>query len=265
MSRQEPVVVTRRGGMRRSRLLLVVSFVVISSLLAWACGGGGEEKPSGPTAPAATSPAGETPAAGKTAEAGAGGGEFGDLIGKFNQATFKVTYQLSGDGANATQGSMTWYKKGDNLRMDMTDEAGGQQTSAIFIEGPDKSYFCSNGPEVGGGSSCFAVPAGQGTGVSDIAAGLENTLTDPNVDIVSTSSRKIAGEDAKCYTIRSPDVEGESEICLSNEGVPLFTKETVEGVETTMEATDFSRDVSDSDFEPPYPVTEELPSIPEGQ
>jgi hypothetical protein len=259
MSRQEPVVVTRRGGMRRSRWLLVVSFVVISSVLAWACGGGGEEKPSGPTAPAATSPAGKTP------EAQEGGGQFGDLAEKFGKATFKVTYQLSGGGAAATGGSMTWYKKGDNLRMDIGGEVEGEQTSAILIVRPDTSYYCSEMPEMGEGGTCFSAPTETGQGAGEMVAELEATLTDPNVDIVSTSSRKIAGEDANCYTLRSPDIEGESEVCLSNEGVPLFTKETVEGAETTLEATDFSRDVSDSDFEPPYPVSEGLPSLPEGQ
>ncbi len=257
--------------MRRSRWLLVLSFVVISSLLAWACGGGGEEKPSGPTAPAATSPAGETPEAGetptveKTPEAAEGGGEFADLAEKFGKSTFKVTYQLSGGEAAGTQGSMTLYKKGDNLRTDIVEEVEGQQMSAIVIVRPDTLYYCTNASEAGGGGSCFAMPSGEGAGVTDMAAELEKTLTDPNIDVVSTSSRKIAGEDAKCYTVQSPDIEGEAEMCLSNEGVPLFSKETVGGVETTMEATDFSHDVSDNDFEPPYPVSEEMPSLPEGQ
>ena len=247
--------------MRRSRWLLLLSFVVISSMLAWACGGGGEEKPSGPTAPAATSAAGKTPGAGTTPAAGGGGGDFSGLAEKFGKSTFKVTYQLSGAGAGITGGSMTWYKKGDNLRIDMTSESGGQQASLIMITLSDKSYLCTSTPELGGGGSCFVTPSSEGTGVSEMVSGLESTLSDPSVDIVSTSSRKIAGEDAKCYTMQSPD-EGEAEICMSSEGVPLFSKETVEGAETTMEATAFSHDVSDSDFEPPYPVSEELPGLP---
>jgi hypothetical protein len=156
---------------------------------------------------------------------------------------------------------MTWYKKGDNLRIDMAGDFEGQQTSVIFITRSDNSYFCTGAPELSEGGSCFVTPSGEGTGVSDMVSGLESTLSDPSVDIVSTSSRKIAGEDAKCYTMQSPD-EGEAEICMSSEGVPLFSKETVEGAETTMEATAFSHDVSDSDFEPPYPVSEELPGLP---
>jgi len=250
--------------MRRSRWLLVLSFVVISSLLAWACGGGGEEKPAAATAPAATSQAGETPEAGQTPEAQEGDGEFGDLANKFAQATFKATYTLTEEGG-LTEGSMTWYKKGDSLRMDFAGETEGQQMSAIFIMLPDKSYLCTATPEIAEGGSCYATTGTEGQGVSEMAAELESTLTDPSVEIVSTSSRKIAGQDAKCYTVRSPDIEGDSEICLSEEGAPLSTKETVEGAETSMEATDFSRDVSDSDFEPPYPISEDISGTPTGQ
>jgi hypothetical protein len=252
--------------MRRSRWLLVVLFVVISSMLAWACGGGGKEEPGAATAPAATSPAGRTAEAGKTPEAQGGGGQFGDLAGKFGKATFKVTYELtSGGEAGVTEGSMTWYKKGDNLRIDIAGEFEGQQTSAIFIMRPDKSYMCSEAAAAGEGGSCFEMPSTAGQGVGDIVAELEKTLTDPSVNVVSTSSRKIAGEDTKCYTVNSPDIEGEAELCMSSEGVPLSSKSTVQGEEMSLEATDFSRDVSDSDFEPPYPVSEELPSLPEGE
>jgi len=235
--------------MRRSKWFLLVSFVVISSMLAWACGGGGGEKPSGPTAPAATSPAGKTP------QAQAGGGEFSGLADKFGKATFKVTYQLSGGGATPTQGSMTWYKKGGNLRMDIAGEVAGQAGNAILIILPDTTYYCTSAPEMAEGGTCFSAPSGATGGVGDMVSEFEKTLTDPSINVLSTSSRNIAGEDAKCYTVSAPDIEGQAEMCLSGEGVPLYTKETAAGVETTMEATDFSHDVSDGDFEPPYPVS----------
>jgi hypothetical protein len=250
--------------MRRSRWLLVLSFVVISSLLAWACGGDEEEKPAAPTAPAATSPADETPEAVETPQAQEGDGEFSDLADKFAQSTFKATYTLGGEGG-VTEGSMTWYKKGDRLRMDFEGEAEGQQMSAIFIMLPDKSYLCTEIPDIAEGGSCYATTGTEGEGVSEMAAELQGTLADPDVEIVSTSSRKIAGEDAKCYTVRLPEAEGESEICLSDDGAPLSTKETVEGAGSSMEAIEFSRDVSDSDFEPPYPVSEDITGTPTGQ
>jgi hypothetical protein len=132
--------------------------------------------------------------------------------------------------------------------------------SLTFITTPDTSYICSGATQTEA-ATCFSAPTEAGQGPEQIIADMETVLTDPNVDIVSTSSRKIAGEDTKCYTVQSPD-EGESEVCMTDEGVPLLSKETVAGGEMTMEATDFSRDVSDSDFEPPYPVSEELPGLP---
>jgi hypothetical protein len=257
-------ILVRRGHMRRSRWLLILSFVVMSSLLAWACGGG-EEKAGAPTAPAAASPGGKTPAAAETPGAGAGG-EFSDLAHRFGESTFKVTYSLSGSGGTAaTEGSMIWYKMGDNLRMDIAGQVAGQEASTIFIMRSDKSYLCSEAAGQGEGGSCFEMPSTAGQGVSDIVTELENTLNNPGLQVVSTSSRKIAGEDAKCYTVRSSDIEGEAELCMSGDGVPLFSKSTAQGQEMSLEATDFSHDVSESDFEPPYPVSEDTSGLPSGQ
>jgi len=245
--------------MRRSRWLLVLLFVVISSVLAWACGGGGGEKPGTATAPAATSPAGNTPGA------QGNGGRFGDLSRKFQNAAFKATYDIKSSGGNQdSSGTMTLYKKGDNLRQDLEGGGLGGGRNAIFITLPDRYYLCRNDPQMGGGT-CLSKPSSSGQGAGEIIARLEGVLTDPNVDIVSTSSRNIAGEDATCYTLQSPDIEGNAEVCLNSEGVPLSSTSTAQGVETSVVATAFSRDVSDSDFEPPYPVSEATPGLPGNQ
>ena len=119
--------------------------------------------------------------------------------------------------------------------------------------------------KIGEPGTCLSAPTEAGQGPEQIVADMEAVLTDPNVDIVSTSSRNIAGEDATCYTLQSPDIEGNAEVCLSNEGVPLSTTSTAQGVETTLVTTAFSRDVSDSDFEPPYPVSEDISGTPSDQ
>jgi hypothetical protein len=266
---EDPKAFTRRGGMRYSKRLLLVVLVVLSSLLVWACGGEEEEGPRPPEAPTATSPAektplaGETPAVDKTPEAREDGGEFGDLAQRFAKATFKATYELSTSAeGQVTEGTMTWYKKGDSLRIDIEGEVEGEQMSASIITRPDQAYFCMQIPEMVEGCSCFSAPGAPGEGVGEIISGLEEALTDPEVDVVSTSSRRVAGQDADCFTVRSPEFEGDGEICLTEEGIPLSFKGTTEGVKTSIEATDFSRDVSDDDFEPPYPVSEGFPGLP---
>ena len=253
--------------MRGSKWLLLAVFVLISSLFLWACGGGdNEDEGTAPTAQptsraaAETPEGGQTPEAAETPEAQGDGGQFGDLAQAFGESEFRATYKLSGsDASGGFEGNMTWYKKGDNLRIDFESEVEGEQLSATIISGPDKSYFCTQIPGMDQGGSCFSSPEATGEGPEAIVGDLEKALSDPQVDVVSTSSRNIAGEDADCFTIRSPEFEGESEFCISEDGVPLFAKGTAEGTETSLEATDFGHDVSDSDFEPPYPVTEGIP------
>ncbi len=245
--------------MRCSRLLPMFLFVVTSSALMCACGGSGGGKGGGPTSPPATSAAATTPAVAGTTQAQAGGGDLSGLAGKFTNATFKVTYQVSGFGGAGTQGTMTWYKKGDNLRMDMTGLVQGQQGTTTIIMLPNVTYVCT-AAEAGTGGMCFSSPSQAGQGASQIASQLGQNLADPNLSVVSTSSRSIAGQNAKCYTVQSPNITGQAEYCMSSDGAPLSVKETVQGSEMTMEATDYSSDVSDSDFQPPYPVS----SIPSG-
>ena len=239
--------------MHRLRWLLVVLFVVLSSLLLAACGGDEDEAPGEGVSPAS---AGETP------QASGDVGEFGDLAGKFAEATFKATYKISSVGGEEEgEGSLTWYKKGDNLRMDFESEVEGEQMNAVFIIRPDKSFLCTEIPEMSEGPTCFETPSESGGGLTEIVSGLDELLTNPDVEIVSTESREVAGQEVDCFVVRSPDAEEDSEVCMTRDGVPLATRSTAGSEETTMEATDFSPNVSDSDFEPPYPVGGELPGL----
>jgi len=242
--------------MRFSKWLVLLSLIVASSMLAWACGGGGDNK-----SPTQTSPAGPTAAAGETPQSGGtpqAGGQFSGLSARFAQANFKATFDVKSTGGTQGDfaGTMIMYKKGDLLREDFQSESGGQTTTATYITTPDKSYVCSPATQAGESDTCYSAPVQPGEGAGQIVADLEKVLTASSLQVVSTSSRNIAGEDADCYTIRSSDLEGDAEICLSKEAVPLYTKSTAQGAESTLEATAFSRDVSDSDFQPPYPVTD---------
>jgi hypothetical protein len=242
--------------MRRSGWLLIAVFVVVSSMLMWACGGGGDEEPGAATEPVATSPAGKTP------ESKGDTGQFKELASQFKNATFKVTYKVSGSATReGVDGTMVWYKKGDNLRIDISGTFQGEKMNAVLITRPDQSYLCTQTPETGEGGSCSATPGETGQGADQIIGGLEEALADPNVEIAGTESREIAGVGAKCFTMRSSGSAGESEVCLSNEGVPLLSKGALAQGEMVLEATDFGHDVSDSDFEPPYPVSEGTPGL----
>jgi hypothetical protein len=241
--------------MRFPKWLVLLSLIVASSMLAWACGGGGDNK-----SPTQTSPAGPTAAAGETPQpAGTPqAGQFSGLSDKFAQANFKATFDVKSTGGTQGDfsGTLIMYKKGDLLREDFQSESAGTTTTATYITTPDKSYVCSPASQAGESDTCFAAATQAGEGAGQIVADLEKVLTDSSLEVVSTSTRNIAGEDADCYTIRSSGLDGEAEICLSKEAVPLYTKSTAQGAESTLEATAFSREVSDSDFQPPYPITD---------
>lgn len=255
--------------MRRSGWLLVAVFVILSSLLTWACGGDEEEEP-GPTGePVATSAAGvtavaeATPKAETTPQARGDADAFAELVGKFEKATFKVTYQVSSSGAQqSVEGTLTWYKKGQNLRMDFESGVEGQGTSATVISGPDQSYFCTQMPGMDTGGTCFPSPGAVGQGVGEIVGGLDEILANPDAEIVSGGSREVLGEELDCFVIRSPDVEGETNVCLTEDGAPLASTVTSEGQVVTMEASEFSHQVSDRELELPYPIGEGVGGLP---
>ena len=243
--------------MRRLRWLSVVLFVALSPVLAAACGGGEEKESDAPTAPAAATSAGETQAQGDV-------GEFGDLAEKFAAATFKATFQVTSSGGEQDlAGTMIWYKKGDDLRVDIETEVEGETETATIIQLSDQSYFCTQVPQLGEGGTCFQAPDQTDDITADFVGSLDDLLTDPEVEIVSTESREVAGQEVDCFVVRDPDSEGDSEVCLTDEGVPLASTSTTSGEETILEATAFSVEVSDEDFEPPYPVQEGLPGLPE--
>ena len=255
--------------MRRCRWLLVVLFVLLSSVLLWACGGDEEEKPGATTAPAATSPAEgtapaeESPEADRTPQAQGDVGEFGDLAEKFAEATFKATYEIASTGGEQDlAGTMTWYKKGDDVRVDIESEIEGETESATIIERGDQSYFCSQIPELGEGGTCFQSPEGSDDIAADFVGSVGELFTDPDVEIVSTESRDVAGQEVDCFVVHDPALEGDTEVCLTGDGVPLASRSTTNGEEMVLEATDFSREVSDQDFELPYPVSEGIPGLP---
>ena len=71
---------------------------------------------------------------------------------------------------------------------------------------------------------------------------------------VSRSSESIAGTDANCFS--GNDNGDVGKFCFSDDGLMLLSENgSADGSSSSIKATSFSSDVSDSDFEPPYPVT----------
>jgi len=72
-----------------------------------------------------------------------------------------------------------------------------------------------------------------------------------------TEVREIAGERSSCfdYAEIDPSYVGRPVICATREGIALAVTETGESYTIEMEASAFERQVDESIFEVPYPVT----------
>jgi hypothetical protein len=195
-----------------------------------------------------------------------------DLGADFANSSGKVTYDFAAsdggtDSTDLTDGEMTLYWRPPDWRMDMdiSDPVDGEIQST-FIVTEDASYICSAADSDGFcfssdliGDSDIPIPflgfLTEPEGVSDIIA-LE--LADADVDI-EESSETIAGVSADCFSVSGTvdDETADAEYCFSDNGLLLriaFSGDDASGT-FSLEATD-SGDVSDSDFEPPYDVTD---------
>ncbi len=183
----------------------------------------------------------------------------------YDSYTGKVTYDITdfstGDSAGLTGiSTMSIYQKGASSRFDISSPDG----DIIFISTPDASYLCS------GGSDCLqyaadnqnagaAVSAFSGLFSADaITGGIDDIPDGVDFDVTSET---IAGLDATCFKY-SGDLDATAagdesgEFCFSDGGLLLRLGFESAGVSSSFEATSASEDVSDSDFDPPYPVTD---------
>jgi len=226
-----------------------------------ACSSDGDKKNDNNDATAqATAPAGDN---GDTGDGGDSGdnGELVDIAHKFADSSFRGEYKMTGTPDETFgEGTLVLYKSGrDRLRFDISAEQDGETTEIVLVQTPDNNAFClKNAAEFGallgiadGEGVCFNndPTGGEAAGdFSDIVDEIENG----DWEIIETSERSVAGEDAKCYKTRDSD-GNVSDVCFSDDG---FLLSATESDGSGLEATDVSGDVSDGDFDLPYEVRE---------
>lgn len=243
--------------------VFLVSIVAIAALvlMAAACG---DDDNSGSQASktAAASQAGATGGSSATAASASGdnGGDAGDelknLAGDWSKVNAKITYTFSSTIADQpTNFTMTMYSRPPDSRIDFDY---GDQRKSITIDAGGKTYTC-----VPDADTCFG-GASQGSATSSLP--IFGAVADPDsidstvggVAGLEKYSDNIAGEDVDCFKASGSAVAEQGELvwCFSNDGLLLLSSFKAAGSEFSTKATEVSRDVSDSDFEPPYPVTE---------
>ena len=256
---------------RTTRSLLwsmLLAGAVALAVLAAACGGGDDdddddsaaEATATSSAEATDEPSGDDDDTGDD-DSGDDDDDGGDALSElqglgseFAEVSGKVTYEFTSEGDEAASGNMTLYSDPPNSRIDFETPDG----VVIIINTPEASYFCTEAEDEG-----FCIESeGDDTGqtipfLSDFAdpdsfGDIVDTFG--GVDI-STSTEEIAGADASCFSY-SGTVEGETgtgKFCFADSGLLLLAEFSgdVSG-DFTMRATEFSDEVSGSDFEPPY-------------
>lgn len=190
-----------------------------------------------------------------------GNAELNTLAQQFASGTFQAQYQMM--STSDSNGAMTIYKQGvGKIRFDVTSSAGGNNVALTAIESPSGSVFCLQdagalAPILGtapGEGVCFnGDPTNGGASVTNLTGVFKNFSTS-SASVTGTSSRTIAGAEAKCFDYDSTGASATDETCFSNTGVLLYDKTTTAGDTTTIEAIRVQGSVPDSVFDAPYQI-----------
>ena len=219
------------------------------------CAGGGATTgagaSAGATAAAATSAAATTTPA--TSAAGAGQPGFADLLAAAKLSQYKITYKIttSGAGAEALSGDQTWYFKPPKARFDFSSNFGGQKTTISFFTLPEGSFYCFTA--AGAGAQCFGV-AGVGSPLDqNVAAQAQSSLLSNPAGYGATfkENKTIAGQQGVCYDVKASAATTAftaGTFCYSKDGLALLSNFSAQGSTWSMEATNVSLTVPDSDF-----------------
>ena len=245
--------------MRTFRWLAIPAVAV--ALLSVACGGddGGDSTDGGDTDTTATATSADATAttegtATETATGASEGGaaaELSDIFGGFSTATFNVTYNIESDDAAEMSGEWTWIRdsEGDRSRFEIDSPEG----LIVMIDTPEQSLLCADG-------ACFDTAEAMGGVMPNIGdmftEGINNVESEAaTANVEQVDGREIAGTDTECVEF-TDEAEGLSGLaCYADGGIPLLVEsETADG-NFRMEATSYSSEVSDEDFEAPFPVT----------
>ena len=262
---------TDNASRSRARWLIVLLALTAALFLvvASACGGGDDDDDgadNGPTATDSGDDGGDDGGEETPSDGGDDGGDdsgdedifsqLDELTDELDTVTGKISYDIT--DADGSVSSMTFYAKPPNSRFDSSDGT----TTSIIITTPDTMYICDSETE-----SCLATPgSGDDTGAfgifgaflsADVVSAYVAIAEAAGVD-VNKSDESINGIDATCFSWddNTENEVSKGKLCFNDAGVMVY-QETDDGSGVSkFEATDYSSDVSDSDFEPPYPVTD---------
>ena len=240
----------RRGVVKRG------SAAVLAFAIAASCGG--TTTPSGTTASgaSATNAASGSPT---TGAASSGSPSFGQILTSGKASEYKVTYKLTATGgAESFSGEQSWYFKPPRARFDFSSSVSGQTATVSLYSLPDGTYMCFGG--TGQTAQCIGM-SGLDTALQQNPAALyqESFVEHPDqFSGVLVETRQIAGQQAHCYDVKATAATAgltDGRFCYSAQGIPLLQRFAAQGGTWSLEATNLSTTVPDSDFALPAKAT----------
>ncbi len=174
------------------------------------------------------------------------GTSFTDILGK-RTTEYKAKYNIKTTAEGKTTSyTMMWAIKGkDKVKWSM--EIPEQQASTVFYKIGTDLYMCST---TEGKEMCFKTQ--QDTPNFD--SNLESYKDNSKYTTSTKAPRIIAGATALCFEVKGLGGDAQTyevESCVSKEGVPLYMYSKGANFESTMEATEYSSSVADSEFTVP--------------
>jgi hypothetical protein len=221
--------------------------LVFALVISASCGG---TTPSGTTA---SSAAARTAASGTAAAATSSGSpSFAQILTSAKASEYKVTYKLTATGGTeGFTGEQSWYFKPPRARFDFSSSVSGQTASVSLYSLPDGTYMCFGGTSQA--AQCIGMSS-LDTALEENPAALyqESFVEHPDQFTgVLVETRQIAGQQAHCYDVKATAVTAvlsDGRFCYSAQGIPLLQRFAVQGGTWSLEATNLSLTVPDSDF-----------------
>ena len=239
---------------KRALLTLLVAAIV-------ACGGTTPASNSGASSSAAATPAGGTAGTGTTSgSVGSGtpsatGPRLSDALTAARLTQYKITYKYTiGAAGGAVAGQQSGYFKPPKQRYDFSTSEGGQTTTISFYTLPDGTFYCMT---FGTTKQCFKAQ-GVGSPIDSNPAALfqQSMIGNPSAyGGTFVESRTIAGQASSCYDVNAAAGAAAGfttgRWCFTRDGIMTLSSFGAAGSTISLEATNVSTTVPDSDFDLP--------------
>lgn len=238
------------------RRLLALACVAVVTVVLVACSGDddGDASPTG----TATAPSGAVSRQTATvAPTPTPAEEFTAVLERLDDAEYRISYAFTTEaGGLEFTGGLTWIRAADGReRFETSSEQGDQQFLLVVItDAAGEQITCF---DVGGIDGCFRGDDGAFAELPNPTEIIFQNVLDPErIDGVrETTSREVLGMETTCYEVDAGG--GTSEACIGEGNLLLSASWTgPNGDGGGFEASEFSTDVSDEDFEPIAPIEE---------